>query len=159
MIILTVQGAGKSYAASTRNDVCDVDRIRGKESLDDYIKRLLAADKTSRYVLGNLRHDIAKELDRRGERFMLFAPFKESMSEDEYQEIKERIFGRLVLRKEQSARTCGYIEDFKKGYDTYNSEAYYSDLSGNESYICMDREINSVSRLLEYLDRCDEQMV
>ena len=149
MIILAVQGSGKSYAASTRDDVADIDRIRGKENLDDYIGRLLNASDNYKYVLGNLRKDIAEELGRRGISFTLFAPFRGSLSPQEYQEMKERIFGRLVLRKEQNAYTCKYIETFKAGYDTWNSEDYYSDLSGNESYFCMDRKYDTVAKLID----------
>ena len=152
MIILAVQGSGKSYAAAKRNDSADIDRIRGKESLEDYIDRLLEAAASKKYTLGNLRLDIAEELDRRGEQFTLFAPFRDFLSTEEYQEIKERIFGRLVLRKEQNERTCRYIEDFKSGYDKFNNTAYYDGLSGNESYICMDRVLNTVAKLLEFLD-------
>ncbi len=153
MIILAVQGSGKSYAASQRDDTADVDRMRGREPLGDYIGRLLDADRSRRYTCGNLRLDIAEELDRRGVQFVMFAPFREFMREGEYREMKERIFGRLVLRREQSARTCGYLEDFKAGYDRFNSVHYYDSLSGKSlQYYTMGRDIDSVSALLELLD-------
>ncbi len=148
MIILAVQGSGKSYAAAQRNDVADVDRIRGKESVDDYVERLLQADQEYRYACGNARLDIAEELEKRGQKFTIFAPFRELLEDNVYQEMKERIFGRLVLRKEQNAYTCKYIEDFKAHYDTFNSIKYYDDLSSAPVFEPMDRDTHSIYQLI-----------
>ena len=148
MIILAVQGSGKTYAASKRSDVADVDRIRGKESLDDYIARLYEADDTATYALGNARLDIATKCIRDGRDVAIFAPFKELMDEKQYQVMKERIFGRLVLRKEQTGYTCKYIEEFKKFYNLYNSTAYYKDLPGI-IFVPMCNQIDNVDALIE----------
>ncbi len=148
MIILAVQGSGKTYAAKTRSDVLDIDRIRGKESLNDYIKRLYEADDTVAYTLGNARLDIATKCSKDGRDVIIFAPFKELMDEKEYQIMKERIFGRLVLRKEQNKYTCKYVEDFKRNYDLYNSIEYYKNLPGVK-FIPMCNQCDNISALLE----------
>ena len=153
MIILAVQGSGKSYAAGLRNDVADIDRIRGKEELSDYIARLYAAEDNPdiKYVLGNARYDIAKKILEDGKDIVIFAPFKDLMDEKGYRNMKERIFGRLVLRREQNQFNYGYIEDFKKGYDLYNDTAYYKDLKnlpGKVTFFPMCSQIDSVSELI-----------
>ncbi len=167
MIILAVQGSGKSYAAAQRDDVADIDRIRGKEAVADYVDRLQKADHVYPYTCGNARLDIAEELVKRQQDFVIFAPFREILSEEVYQEMKERLFGRLVLRKEQNARTCQYIESFKKHYDEFNSTMYYKEVVKEANsfgkppvdvhFFVMNRDQNSVCELLNAIEEANKE--
>ncbi len=133
MIILTIQGAGKTYAAETIEKVNDIDVADYRDkSVDDYVCALAMAEKAyepseKHYVLGNASVEVAEKLLEKGFEVSIYAPFKESLGSD-YEGMKERLFGRYVLRKEQTPKNVGWIEKMKKNFDIYCSMQTYSDL-------------------------------
>ena len=156
MIILTIQGAGKTYAAQNINNVTDVD-IKDYRNVDDYVNVLNflndEAHQENSFFLGNASYEVTEKLLEKGHKVVIFAPFKDLMSEDEYQMTKELLFGRYVLRKRQTPQNVGWIEKMKENFDNYCNISLYSDLNdkypGKLSLRVMNLSIPTVAAMIK----------
>ena len=129
MIILAMQGTGKTYAANKYSGtVSEIDVKEGFDTYADYADALIEEDKNAKVTFGNANVFVAKELLKKGECFAIFAPWKENLSTKDYDDIKTTIFGRFVLRQEQKTNSYKWLEKMKKYYDSFNSIEHYKEL-------------------------------
>lgn len=148
MIILAFQGSGKTYAANKYpGTVSEIDVKEGFDSYGDYAEALIEADKDANCIFGNANIFVAKELLERGTDISIFAPWKENLSERDYEDIKTTIFGRYVLRQEQKANSYKWLERMKRHFDSFASKEHYKELEtaypGRIQYLTMDKNAMS----------------
>ncbi len=130
MIILTIQGLGKTEVAKGNPYIADID-VKYYDDLNSYTNALAEAENSDKYkyVLGNASLDVAKKLiEDFGLSVAICAPWKDRLNIEEYTEMKERMFGRYVLRKEQTPSNLGWLNRMKSNFDKYCSTEMYKDI-------------------------------
>lgn len=153
MIILCTQGLGKTYTSKIMEDVFDVDvkDYKNKENwLNEYTDALISLDKDNSFVLGNISEDIMNSLKEKGAEYFLFSPVS---SEDAYLTCKALLFGRYILRKDQTPYNLPWINKMKENFDHYCDISFLSKYADKEHLFMMNKTgiipIFSVDDLIE----------
>lgn len=152
MIILATQGLGKSYAASILDGVKDIDIMNFRGDPESYADALIKASDDDNIALGNISAEIMSELNKRGEKFLIFAPvFSKDFTKEEaenYMLLKEIIFGRLVLRKTQNERNVAWLEKVKRNFDSWCDIDFFTKYVSQTEIRPMTLSVNNVASLL-----------
>lgn len=125
-VVLAFSALGKSFLKENAksfgiqvvdNDVMYFDR-RSNDFINTYVDEIehYLADAENDYVFCNINNDVMYELCKRNIPFTIVAPIWRQ-NPNEIKTVKELIFGRLVLRKTQTAKNVSWLENMKATFD------------------------------------------
>ena len=158
MIILGFQGCGKTSAAEVYPDKFIDNDFKTYVHDDGWIQRyvddvIMLEEKGTKTVLCNISKELMDELVTRGISFRIFAPVWDKKQTEEFLDLKAMMFGRYVLRKEQTAKNVWWIEKIKRHYDEWTDMEFFKPYldSGYAKLDVMTTRLNKMQVYLESL--------
>lgn len=155
-IILAFQGTGKTYFCNneTEKQCKDLDFkefVHCPGWIKDYVDELERCQDRYDIIFCNISKDLMDELSARDIPFTVVTPiwYTNRGQDDDYRTLKEIIFGRFVLRKEQTPSNVRWLEKIKANFDNWTNfnmfKPYIDD--GIADIIPMTVEKNSLSQI------------
>ncbi len=135
-IVLAFQGSGKSFLTKNLPELhckdMDFKYYRGKPNWEqEYIKTLQTNMEMGIYdfIFCNISEDIMRLLKNAGIEFYVVTPLWHDDAEREgrrFQKIKSILFGRYVLRKEQTPDNVKWLNRIKRHFDEWTAFSFFT---------------------------------